>query len=334
MKAEAMKNPTKRALAGAATTLAMAGLTLAATPPAFAATAAVTDTCDAAVTTLRVGLAGYSTVPGQPEHTEHILVSPEVPGTPDTTVRGEIISPAVEAVPAVTVTEWEFVKQLPNATGGQGKDNDLKNDPADLEYKWFDGKGPNDASVWTKTGESRERVVTGAVPAQDEVRAPDVVVPGTPALPAVWKDVVTPAVPADPTPNGLVLLVDGDVRLDTSFGTSFSDTLSLDGTVTHSYELVVAASGEEEATLAEGVTQACAPAGPEGPADETTPADQAATPAVTSVTPLAAAADTASVHTLASTGTSAWTIPALLGAIMMALAGIATMITGRRAKRH
>ncbi len=378
-KAENMNNTIKRALTGVGATLAIAGLSFAgASAPAFAdnASANVTNGCTAGVNTIQVDLTGYRTTPAQPEHTERVLVSAEVLATEDTTVRGHVITPAIAAVDAVTVTEWEFAKQLPNASGGKGNDNDGKQD---VEYKWFDGKGPNDASVWTKTGNTRIRVISPAVPAQDEVRAPDVVTPGIPYQAAVWADIVTPAVPGDDTPNALRLYIDGAIKLETDFGTGYSDSLTVDGTITHLYELVVTTPDQEETVVVDGVTDACArvvpgapvppvdpkpqdptvpadPTTPTVPADPTTPTvpDDPTTPTVPAapttptapaavVTPTPAAvkpvtpantgaAGAAKVAVLASTGTSHLTVPALIAAMMMALAGVAALSTARRAK--
>jgi hypothetical protein len=86
------------------------------------------------------------------------------------------------------------------------------------------------------------------------------------------------------------------------------------------------------------------PTVPVDPADPTTPAEPTAPAApavpVSQVKPSVPAKPASTVTpagtkitSLASTGTSPWTVPALLGAVMMGLAGAAAVSTGRRARR-
>lgn len=341
-----MNETTKRALTAAGTTLAIAGLTIAgAAAPAFAATTHhVSVTCDTAtgLTTIGIMLAGYEILQEIPAYTMQVLKTPEVPGTDPRTVKGEVIIQASPGAPAVTEVQYEYRMELPgNGNGnGPGKDN-----PPQHTVRWFGGSGPDDSSVWVKTGASRTFVLTPEIPAQPEVRGPDLVIPGTPRQEAVWEDVLIPAIPGDETPNTMTLLIDDEVQQSSGFGAVYADSHLVDGTSRRTYAVNVEAAGQLGDVKLTGVTDPCAkavpdePNVPEEPSAPVVPAVPA-TPAVPVVhvtppvpTKPAAATGTTKITSLASTGTSPWTIPALLGAVMMGLAGAAAVRTGRRAQR-
>jgi len=183
-------------IGAAVATLALAvGGAIAVPLSASAHTPAVSDTCEA----LTISAQWYETRPGQDAVTEQRLVSEAY----DETI---VVTPAQDAV---YKTEYEFVHKF---------------DIFHLNPKWKDdpnwnAEGNPQSTGWIATGNTRQTLVSPAVPAVTEVVHHD----------AVYETVeVTPAVPADPTPNTVVVTVNGAEVLNESFGTTFSDTVSFD----------------------------------------------------------------------------------------------------------
>ncbi|MFC9559977.1 hypothetical protein [Agromyces sp. NPDC056965] len=79
------------------------------------------------------------------------------------------------------------------------------------------------------------------------------------AKPAITETVVvTPAVPANPTPNTVTVEIDGDVVVDTAFGESFDQSFALDKFTEQPYTVTVTSFDGEGAGTWQGTSSACA----------------------------------------------------------------------------
>jgi hypothetical protein len=216
-------------------TIVLAGAPVAAS----AHTPTVTADCDV----LTVNATAYEERPAVGEATiiidnpDHV---PAVPGTdaigsPTLTVENPDYVPAVEAVPAVYATEHEYRHRI-------------------LAWKTrWEAAGWNADGIesigWYSTGNTREVLVTEAIPGSDAIGEPTIdipnpdyvaAVPGVPAVGEPTLEVENPDhVPGDATPNQVTVVVDGEVLADAEFGTDYSATFELFPYEAHTYQVVI-----------------------------------------------------------------------------------------------
>ncbi|MGH3706366.1 MAG: hypothetical protein ACRDT9_17145, partial [Agromyces sp.] len=107
-----------------------------------------------------------------------------------------------------------------------------KDDGAHVLYDW---------EWWRQTGATQKHIDVEAQPAITETV------------------VVTPAVPANPTPNTVTVEIDGDVVLDgAAFGESFDQSFALDKFTEQPYTVTVTSFDGEGAGVWQGTSSACA----------------------------------------------------------------------------
>ena len=322
----------KKTFTGAAAAIVVAGLAATGVAgPAFAATQPVTDTCDAII----IDLTGYSTIP---VNTVKVLVSEATPLVPAVYGEPELLEPATDAVPAVYDYDYLYFQFHPVTGEFTGKE------------KWFKNSGPAEPSVW-ELQETVETEISPAIPAKPAVYGPAPLISAeVPAQDPVYKDEIVPPRPGDATPNSLTLYLDGEIALEADFGTDYDASVAVDGTVDHTYSVVITGYGMDMVTIP-GMTEACVVAAPpvvDPPAEKpvvtpvavvpAAPAPVVAAPAAAApvaAAPVAArpvaAAPAAKSEVLASTGVSEWTTLASIMAAAMLLAGAALTLRRRRA---
>lgn len=150
-----------------------------------------------------------------------------------------LISAAVEAKDAVYAVEYEFVfkKEHPNSPRWEAEG-------------WNADSNPN-SEGWHSTGVTRQgELLSAAVEAQEAVygEAP----------------VIQAAVAANATPNVVTVEVDGVLVVDTTFGSSYNNTIAVDGTQNHTYKVRVRAFDDPNGANGwsfnhNGTTEKCAP---------------------------------------------------------------------------
>lgn len=246
-----------------ATTLAVGGLVLGIAAPASAHNKSVTYTC----TSLDIDLQNYQTIGGSEEVTEERLVTEAIPYQAAVYGPAPLITPAVPTIPAIPA-----VPAVPEVK---------EQSYTEFQWKWW-GKKDHGVTVWSatqpterlndvkdhgqygswrKNGNQRKVVTQAAVPGIPAIPAVPAV-PGTPAVygpaplispevlavDAVYKTVVVKeAVAANPTPNSVTVEVDGEVVVDTTFGSSYVNSIALAGTG-HEYTVRVRAFDDPNGT--------------------------------------------------------------------------------------
>jgi hypothetical protein len=227
-------NKITKALGGAVIAASLVAAPFVGVTAASAHTPEVSATCDSLIITAEY----YETKPGTDAVYENVVVKEAVPYQPAVYGEPPLITPAVEYQPAVYETEYEF------------------------RHKWFAWKTTwksdpnwnaeeNDHSLgWYATGNTRQGpLVSPEVPAKDAVYGPAPLISAeVPAQEAVyeWTE-VTPATPADNTPNTVEVIVDGVSLGVTEFGVSGEWYVPLAGTG-HTYEVRFVAWNDPDGT--------------------------------------------------------------------------------------
>lgn len=178
--------------------------------PASAHTPAASATCDV----LTVNASQYETKPGEDAVYESRLVKEAVPYQPAVYGEPPLLEEAVEYQPAVYEVEYQYKHKL-----------------LPWKVKWttdpnWNAEGNPNSLGWYKTGETRDGdLISPEVPAKDAVYGPaPLITPEVPAQEAVYEDVlVSEAVPADDTPNSVLVEINGAVVANDEFGTSYSN---------------------------------------------------------------------------------------------------------------
>lgn len=327
-------NKRKNVAAGLVALLAGAGLALTTVGTAHAHTPEVTASCG----TLTINLTNYSTVTGSEAVMGTRVVQEAVPAQDAVYGEPPLITPGTDAVPANPgITKYEY-KQL-----FTGKTTWAESDP---------GFG------WYATGNTKVVGATEEIPGTEPVYGePELISPAVPAVPEVTEEyVITPAVEAEE--NDLTVKINGDVKVETSFGTTYTNVILVDE-IQFSYSVEIDAIGTEYDRTIEGTfdgaqstnpTAGCyvAPIIPEEPVtpevpvtpeEPVTPApvdENPVTPPATQPEPvtenapvLVSTRSTAGTDTLAYTGGES-SLGLLFGGGLLAAAGAALMI-GRRA---
>lgn len=246
-----------RKLVGSATTLLLAGgLIMSGSLPASAHTPEVIADCEA----IYISAQYYETKPGTDAVLEKQLVSEAVPYQPAVYGEPPVITPAVEYQAAVYEVEYEFRHKL-----------------LVWKTKWSTDPNwnaeENDHSLgWYATGNTRDgALISPEVPAQDAVYGPaPLITPEVPAQDAVYEWVeVTPAGPADETPNTVNLIVNGEDKGTVEFGTSYDGIFTFDNKyIANEYTVTITAWNDPQGYKGwtktfTGTTTPCdAPAGP------------------------------------------------------------------------
>ncbi|UYL85352.1 hypothetical protein SEA_HAGER_59 [Microbacterium phage Hager] len=274
----------RRLVATAATALVVGGgLAVGTALPASAHTPSVSATCSA----IDINLTNYEVKPesGTPTievtNPDYVAEVPGVPaqGTPTILVPNPDYRPAIPEVP-------EVLGDPPLIKAEQLEVSHTENEYKQWvtgKLKWVKSDDWNPGFGWYATGNQRivvdipyspavygpQPVITPYQPAVPAVGEPQIevanpaYVPAVPAVPAVGtptKTVENPDyVAADATPNTVTVIVDGDEVLDEEFGTSYSNSIAIDGTKNHSYKVeVVGYTGVGTKTFT-GKTTACPP---------------------------------------------------------------------------
>ncbi|USH45255.1 DnaE-like DNA polymerase III alpha [Microbacterium phage Potty] len=274
----------RRLVATAATALVVGGgLAVGTALPASAHTPSVSATCSA----IDINLTNYEVKPESGTPTIEIAnpdYVAEVPGVP------------AQGTPTILVPNPDYVPAIPEVPEVLGdppliKAEQLEVSHTENEYKqWVTGKLKwvksddwNPGFGWYATGNQRivvdvpyspavygpQPVITPYQPAVPAVGEPQIevanpaYVPAVPAVPAVGEPTKTVENPdyvaADATPNTVTVIVDGEEVLDEEFGTSYSNSVAIDGTKNHSYKVeVVGYTGVGTKTFT-GKTTACPP---------------------------------------------------------------------------
>ncbi|WP_157008264.1 hypothetical protein [Agromyces laixinhei] len=155
------------------------------------------------------------------------------PGAPEVTEE-VVVTPAVDEVShtdfqyKTTRFDWSWPPSPYTAYRWAHKDSG-----STVVYDW---------EFWTRTNVTQKHVEVEGQPAVTETV------------------VVTPAVPANPTPNTVTVEIGGDVVVDgAAFGESFSQSFDLDKYTEQAYTVTVTSfDGEGAGVVAEGTSSACA----------------------------------------------------------------------------
>lgn len=240
----------KKKILGAVAAVALGlGMTLVTMSPASAHTPSASATCEA----LNVSAVYYETKPATQEVTEEVLVSPEVPHQPAVYGEPPLISPEL---PEISHTEYKFKHII------TGKVKWV----TDLDWN----SGPGWDWGWYYTYETRVVIDQEAQPAVYG-EAP-LLTPEVPYQPAAYETVVvTPASPADSTPNTVVATIDGVEVENTEFGHNFSESYDFaTAWEAHDWTVVITAWNDPDGSKGwtktfSGTTTPCIP---EKPSDE------------------------------------------------------------------
>lgn len=237
----------KSIIASAAVALLAAGGIAVTAVPASAHTPEITSTCSSISATLT----NYEYVPGTPAVIGTRVVTPAVAYQPAVYGEAPLVTPAVAEV---NHTEWEYAPVVGSSNHWSAKDAGEF-----LIYDW---------TLYRATGNTR---VVVDVPARDAVYGePPLISAEVAAVAEVTEEYeVTPAVPAQD--NSITLILDGVTYGTDRFGTSYSNTVQIDGSKAHTYTVIIDAIGTYYDKTITGKTTACPPVNVEVPLFQPTP---------------------------------------------------------------
>ena len=227
----------KKSIAGGIVALLVAGGVAFTGGAASAHTPRVSATCEA----IEINATSYDgTRPAQGEPTTTIANPDYVPATPG--------SPEV-GTPTIWVPNPSYVPEQPAVYEDQVTEREYKKWKIWWwDFQWFPASAT--PGGWEPTGNVRTQSVKvkDAVPAQGsptiEVANPDYR-PAVPATPEQGTPTITVAnpdyVPASSAPNTVTATVDGEQVLSATFGSNYSNTISLEKYTAHTYTVTITA---------------------------------------------------------------------------------------------